>query len=430
MGRADVAGPGLPGGAVVGYHADQRERGIRVTVDLSTLVLVPAIAAIAPLATRAVGRWLAIPLVVFEITLGILLGPDVLGWVEADDFISLFADFGLAMLFYLAGREIDFAAIRGTPVVRAGIGWLVSLALGIAVALLIEPGIGAAFIAVALTSTALGALLPILRDAGLVRTPFGASILAIGAVGEFGPLLAISLFLSGRTPLHAALVLIAFAVIAGVLMVIAARGDGARLHRAIEASLHTSGQFVVRLVMFVLLSLVALSIFLGIDMLLGAFAAGVLGKLLLEGAPKREAEITEAKIEAVGFGLLVPVFFINTGITFDLHALVSDTRTLVLLPAFAVLLLVTRGIPTALLAPKGSTVRDRVSTGFFGATGLPIIVAVTALGVDAGDLTPGLAAALVGAGLLSVLTYPLVALSVRTSRSRRPRQESNLRPRD
>lgn len=401
-----------------------------MTVDLSTLVLVPAIAAIAPLATRAVGRWLAIPLVVFEILLGLVLGPAVLDWVQADDFIALFADLGLAMLFYLAGREIDFAAIRGTPLVRAGLGWLVSLAIGIGLGLLIEPGAGAAFVAVALTSTALGALLPILRDAGLLRTPFGVSILAIGAVGEFGPLLAISLFLSGRTPLHAALVLLAFAAIAGVLMFFAARGDGVRLHRAIEASLHTSGQFVVRLVMFVLLSLVALSIFLGIDMLLGAFAAGVLGTLLLQGASAREAEITEAKIEAVGFGLLVPVFFINTGITFDLHALVSDARTLVLLPVFTVLLLVSRGIPTALLAPTGSSMRERVATGFFGATGLPIIVAVTALGVDAGDLDSGMAAALVGAGLLSVLAFPLVALTVRTGNPRRPRQESNLRPRD
>ena len=401
-----------------------------MTVDLSTLVLVPAIAAIAPLATRAVGRWLAIPLVVFEILLGLVLGPAVLDWVQEDAFIALFADFGLAMLFFLAGREIDFAAIRGAPIVRAGIGWLASLAIGIALGLLIEPGAGAAFVAVALVSTALGALLPILRDAGLLRTPFGVSILAIGAVGEFGPLLAISLFLSGRTPLHAALVLLAFAVIAGVLMFFAARGDGVRLHRAIEASLHTSGQFVVRLVMFVLLSLVALSIFLGIDMLLGAFAAGVLGRLLLQGAPARDAETTEAKIEAVGFGLLVPVFFINTGITFDLHALVSDTRTLLLLPAFTLLLLVSRGIPTALLAPRGSTVRERVATGFFGATGLPIIVAVTALGVDAGDLDSGMAAALVGAGLLSVLAFPLVALTVRTGNPRRPRQESNLRPRD
>ena len=401
-----------------------------MTVDLSTLVLVPAIAAIAPLAARAVGRWVAIPLVVFEIVLGIVLGPDVLDWVEPDEFIALFADFGLAMLFYLAGREIDFAAIRGTPLIRAGIGWIVSLAIAIGLGLLIEPGAGAAFVAVALTSTALGALVPILRDAGLLRTPFGVSILAIGAVGEFAPLLAISLFLTGRSTLHAAVVLLAFSAIAGALMVIASRGDGVRLHRAIEASLHTSGQFVVRLVMFVLLGLVALSIFLGIDMLLGAFAAGVLGKLLLQGASAHEAEVTEAKIEAVGFGLLVPVFFINTGITFDLHALVSDSRTLMLLPVFTVLLIITRGIPTALLAPHGSTVRERIATGFFGATGLPIIVAVTALGVDAGDLDAGMAAALVGAGLLSVLLFPLTALAVRTGNPRRPRQESNLRPRD
>ncbi|MGR0219348.1 cation:proton antiporter [Agromyces sp. ZXT2-6] len=411
-------------------RARTRRRGLRVEVDLSTLVLIPAIAAVAPLATRAVGRWVAIPLVVFEILLGLLLGPAVLDWVQEDAFIALFADFGLAMLFYLAGREIDFQAIRGAPIMRAGAGWAVSMALALGLAFLIEPGAGAVFVAVALASTALGALLPILRDAGLLRTRFGVSILAVGAVGEFAPLLAITLFLSGQTPLHATVVLLGFAVVTGVLMFSAFRGDGARLHRAIEASLHTSGQFVVRLVMFVLLSLVALSIFLGIDMLLGAFAAGVLGKLLLQGASEREAEVTEAKIEAVGFGLLVPVFFINTGITFDLQALVSDARTLLLLPLFTVLLLFTRGIPAALLAPRGSTARERVSTGFFAATGLPIIVAVTALGVDAGALDSGMAAALVGAGLLSMLLYPLIALTVRTGNPRRPRQESNLRPRD
>ncbi|MGR2751547.1 cation:proton antiporter [Agromyces arachidis] len=399
-------------------------------VDLPTLVLIPAIAAIAPLAARSLGRWIAIPIVVFEIVLGVLLGPDVLGVVQDDAFIALFADLGLAMLFYLAGREIDFAAIRGTPTARASAGWLISMALGLLVGFLVDPGAGAVFVGIALASTALGALLPILRDAGLLRTPFGLSILAVGAVGEFAPLLAISLFLSGRSPLHAAAVLIAFCIVTGALIVIAARGHGVHLHRAIEASLHTSGQFVVRLVMFVLLGLVALSIFLGIDMLLGAFAAGVLGGLLLRDAPAPAAAMTEAKIEAVGFGLLVPVFFIHTGITFDLAGLVSETRTLLLLPLFTVLLLVTRGIPAAVFAPRGSTVRERASTGFFAATGLPIIVAVTALGVDAGDLDPGTAAALVGAGLLSVLAYPLVALSIRTGNPRRPRQESNLRPRD
>ena len=342
-------------------------------------------------------------------------------------FISLFADFGLAMLFFLAGREIDFAAIRGAPIVRAGIGWLVSLAIGIALGLLIEPGAGAAFVAVALGPPALGA--PCRScDASALRTPFGVSILAIGAaVGEFGPLLAISLFLSGRTPLHAALVLLAFAVIAGVLMFFAARGDGVRLHRAIEASLHTSGQFVVRLVMFVLLSLVALSIFLGIDMLLGAFAAGVLGRAPAAGRPAHDAETTEAKIEAVDSDCSSRLLHqhghhVRPPRTRLGHAHAPPAAV------FTLLLLVSRGIPRR-CSPRGGR---RCANAWRPPSDRPArrsSVAVTALGVDAGDLDSGMAAALVGAGLLSVLAFPLVALAVRTG-NWRPRQESNLRPRD
>ncbi|RXZ47006.1 cation:proton antiporter [Agromyces binzhouensis] len=399
-------------------------------VDVPTLVLIPVIAAIAPLATRAFGKWLAIPVVIFEIVLGIALGPSLLGWVQPDPFIELISDFGLAMLFFLAGQEIDFEAIRGRPLVRASLGWAISVPLGLAAGWLVDPDAGAVFIGIALTSTALGALLPILRDAGMLRTPFGVSVLAIGAAGEFLPLIAISIFLSGRSPLHAAIVLLAFAVITGLAIWRASRGDGRRLHGAIGATLHTSGQFAIRLVIMVMLALVGLSIVLDLDMLLGAFAAGVIARLLLAGAPEQDRRTIEVKLDGIGFGVFVPVFFIYTGVTFDLEALVEDARTLLMLPLFTVLLLVVRGVPSALLAAPGSHVRDRVSTGLFGATGLPIIVAVTTIGVEAGDMDSGTASALVGAGLLSLLLFPLIAIAITRSGSRRPRQESNLRPRD
>ncbi len=399
-------------------------------VDVPTLVLIPAIAALAPLAVRAFGRWIAIPVVIFEIVLGIVLGPSALGWVQPDPFIELLSDFGLAMLFFLAGQEIDFEAIRGRPLVRASLGWAISIVLGLAAGWFVDPDAGAVFIGIALTSTALGALLPILRDAGMLRTPFGVSVLAIGAAGEFLPLIAISLFLSGRAPLHAAIVLVAFAAITGVAIWRASRGDGRRLHAAITATLHTSGQFAIRLVILVMLALVGLSIVLDLDMLLGAFAAGVITRLLLEGAPEQDRRTIEVKLDGIGFGVFVPIFFIYTGITFDLEALVEDARTLLLLPLFTALLLVIRGVPSALLTPPGSSARDRISTGLFGATGLPIIVAVTTIGVEAGDMDSGTASALVGAGLLSLLLFPLVAIAIARSGSRRPRQESNLRPRD
>jgi len=386
-------------------------------ISTGALVLVPAIAALSPLLVRAVGRVIAIPLVVFEIVLGLVLGPAMLGWIQTDDFINLFADFGLAMLFFLAGNEIDFGTVRGRPLTRAAIGWIISLAAGIGIGALLSPDVpAAAFMGIALTSTALGTIMPVLRDSGDLGTPFGTAVIALGAVGEFGPLLAISVFLSGRQPWQSALVLLGFAVIAGLAIWVAARGVGRRLHTIITATLHTSGQFAIRFVMFVLLSLVALSIVLDLDMLLGAFTAGVIWRLLLTGAPKHEAEMVESKLEAVGYGLLVPVFFINTGLTFDLEALASVPSNVVLVPIILVVLLIVRGLPSLLAAPPGSSRRDLVATGLFGATGLPIIVAVTAIGVDQDELSSGTAAALVAAGLLSVLLFPLIALSIRGRR--------------
>jgi Kef-type K+ transport system membrane component KefB len=383
-------------------------------VSIGTLVLVPAIAVAAPLLVRGLARWVAIPLVVFEILLGLLLGPAVLGWIVPDDFVQFLSEFGLAMLFFLAGNEIDFAAIRGRPITRAAIGWAISLvaAFSIAMTFAIHPS-AAVFIAIALTSTALGTIMPVLRDSGDLKTPFGVAVIALGAIGEFGPLLAISIFLGGRSPLVGALVLAAFALVAAGAIWMAARGVGRRMHRIITATLHTSGQFAVRLVVLVLVALVALSVILDLDMLLGAFTAGVLYRLLLSGAPRHDVEIVEGKIEALGYGFLVPIFFIYTGVTFDLAALFANPWTVALLVLGVVMLLLVRGLPSLLAAPPGSSRRDLVATAFFGATGLPIIVAVTAIGVDQGDLPSGTAAALVGAGMLSVLAFPLGALTVR-----------------
>ncbi|MDR5699896.1 cation:proton antiporter [Agromyces aerolatus] len=390
-------------------------------LSLTTLVLFPAIAVIAPIIARFVGRLLPVPLVVFEILLGLLFGPAILGWIQPGEVASALADFGLAMLFFLAGNEIDFRAIRGRPLMRAGVGWVISLAAGIGLAALLAPHLSAAvFIGIALASTALGTIMPVLRDSGDLRTAFGVGILAVGAVGEFGPLLAISVFLSGRSPAAAASVLLLFVVVAGVAIWLAARGAGKRMHRVITATLHTSGQFAVRLVVFILLALAALSTLLGLDMLLGAFTAGVLYRLLLSGAPERDVESVEGKLEGVGYGLLVPIFFISTGVTFDLEALVADPSTLLLIPIFIVALILVRGIPSYFAAPPGSPPRDRIATGLFGATGLPIIVAVTAIGVEHGDLTTGTAAALVAAGMCSVLIFPAVGLAIRGRQTRRP----------
>jgi Kef-type K+ transport system membrane component KefB len=383
-------------------------------ITLPTLMLIPAVAVAAVLLATTLSPIVKIPLVVFEIVLGLLVGPSVADWIEPSEFISTLAEFGLVILFFMAGYEIDFRQISGRPLRRAGLGWLISISAGLLIGLALAPSpIDAVYLGIALSSTAIGTLMPILRDAGELTTPFGRAVTAVGTAGEFGPLLAISLFLSGRRPGAATVVLLGFALVAGLAIWLASRGTHPRIHRVIDATLHSSGQFAVRLVVLLMSLLAGLGLWLRIDMLLGAFAGGIVFRVLLAEAAIDTRKLIDSKVEAVAFGFLVPIFFINTGITFDLEALVADTKALVLLPVFVVLLLVVRGIPGSLAAPPGSTASERRAIALFSATALPIIVAVTDIGVDHGDLDPALAASMVGAGMMSVLLFPLLALSQR-----------------
>lgn len=364
----------------------------------TSLVLIAVLAVAAPLAARFLDRVVRVPIIVFEIVLGILLGPSLLGWIQSTQFTDTLADFGLAMLFFVAGNEIDFALIRGRPALRASIGWVVSLAAGIGAGFIFGTPAAAVIIGVALCSTALGTLLPILRDAGESKSPLGVAVTALGAAGEFGPLIAISLFFSGRELGPATAVLLGFVLLTGLAVFLASRARHSLLHSQVTRTLHTSGQFAVRSIMFILTVLVVLSMVLGLDMLLGAFAAGVLWKVAIARAPEHDRTVIETKIDAIAFGFLVPIFFIDTGIDFDLRALTASPAALALVPLFLLLLLIIRGLPSVLAAPAGSSRADKLAAMLFGATGLPIIVAVTGIGRDEGLITSGTASALVGAG--------------------------------
>ena len=379
--------------------------------DVGSIAIVALIAVLAPIAAALIGRVIKIPLVVFEIVLGMLVGPSILGWVHPDGFLTALSNFGLVMLFFMAGNEINFSLFSRQLVKRASFGWVISLVLGVVIGIALAGGsLDGVYIGIALTSTALGTIMPILRDTGNLTTPFGRSVTAVGAVGEFGPLLAISIFLSGRQPGVATLILLAFVLISGLAIWFALRRPHQRLSELVRTSLHTSGQFAVRLVLLVVIALVALSIALGLDMLLGAFAAGILSRALLKDVGEADKVTIERKLEAISFGFLVPIFFITTGITFDLDSLISDPQALVLLPIFLVLLLVVRGIPGSFAAPPGAPFAERRSLALFAATGLPIIVAVTNIALDQHAMEAGTAAALVGAGMLAVLLFPLLAL--------------------
>ncbi|MCK1820253.1 cation:proton antiporter [Streptomyces sp. XM83C] len=387
-----------------------------------TLVLIMAAAVLATLLAESVAVRIRIPLVIFEIVLGILLGPDVLGWVHPGQVVDTLSDLGLAMLIFLAGYEIEFAQIRGGTLRRALWAWLISITVGIGLGFAISGGetFEAFAIGTVLTSTALGTVLPLLRDSGDLHSAFGRVMSAFGAVGEFGPIVAITLLLSGRRPGESAVLLVAFAVITAGAVLWAVRPRPPWFSRLIDNTLHSSGQFAVRFVMLVLAGMLGLSQVLGLDILLGAFAAGMLTRLILHGAaPEHSAEIV-GRVEALGFGFLVPLFYIVTGIEFDLDALLHDGRSLLLVPVFLLLFLLVRGGPVYLLAPRGLPAGDRPALALFSATCLPLVVAITTIAVDQKLLGTDETAALVGAAMISVLVLPLLAGRLRRRHAHGP----------
>lgn len=379
----------------------------------SILFVIPVLAVLAPLMARGLARWVRVPIVVFELMLGIVAGPSVLGWAEPSEFTATLADLGLAMLFFLAGNELQVQVLRGRGGRRAAYGWLISMLIGLGIGWLVAPGETAVIIAIALSSTALGTILPILRDAGDLRTPFGAAASAVGAVGEFAPLLAISIFLGTRDLGPATAVVALFIAVAGAAIWLSIKLPQGAMHRFVSATLHNSGQFAIRVVFMILTALLALSIFLGLDMLLGAFVAGIVWRLIMRDADTADQQAVESKLEGIAFGFLVPFFFVYTGVTFDLASLLADPVLFAFVPGVLVLLIVVRGLPSMLSAPKGAGWRDRAAVGLLGATALPIIVAVTAIGVEEGYLATSAQAVLVGAGMLSVLILPLAAMALR-----------------
>jgi Kef-type K+ transport system membrane component KefB len=352
-----------------------------------------------------------IPVVVLELLFGVLIGPQVLG-IKVDSFLSFFSDLGLAMLFFFAGYEIDVARIRGRPLELALMGWLLSLALAYGISgVLATIGIvlSTLYTGSALTTTALGTLLPILSDAGELKTKFGTYMLAAGAVGEFGPVLVITLVLSTEGTLHNALILLAFIVTAVLIALFAARSSMWAMP-LFERTLESSSQLAVRWILVLIFALVLLASKLGLDLLLGGFAAGlIVGHVLGE----TEVPVFESKLTAIAFGAFIPFFFVVSGMRLDVDALFSSVGSVLKMLLFFVLFFVVRGIPALLLDRHDLGRRDRMALALMSSTQLPLVLAITTLATHAGHMRPSTAAALIGAAVLSTLVYPFLGLRLR-----------------
>ena len=376
------------------------------------ILVVAAIAALAPILAD-LSRRATVPIVVVEIFMGIIVGPQVLDLAHTGSFINALSSFGLAFLFFLAGMEIDFERIRGAPIERGLAAWGISIVLGAAIAIVLHvTGVihATVLVALALTTTALGTLMPILRDAGILDQRFGDYVVGAGAVGEFGPVIAVSIILAfdADEAWHAVL-LFAFAGVAVLTSVIALRARPARVVRLIATTMGTSGQLAVRLALLLIVALAVLASEFGLDVILGAFAAGLITGIVVRGTDSHEFQ---TKLDAVGFGFLIPVFFIATGMDYDVDGLFSNAASIVLVPGFALAFLVSRGLPALLLYRKDVAPRERLPLALFSAAALPLLVAITQIGLDTHTMHPEVAVSLLGAGMLSVLVYPLLALAI------------------
>jgi len=417
---------------VSGYFTANLAAAREVSFDGVLLVMVVAVAI--PLLLALAPR-LPVPPSVVEILAGIVIGPAVLGLVEpSDDVIRVMAKLGVAFLLFLAGLELDFDIIRGRPLKLGLQSFALSVALGILVTLplgLADVIVDPLFIGIVLTATSLGIVIPVLKDAAQLDTGFGHFVVVACSIAEFGSIVLLSLFFSGSgsaDPLVTVLklvVLVLTVLVVALLAVRAARSE--RLTAALFRLQDSSSQIRIRIAVALLLALLVITDNLGLDAILGAFMAGALVSVLTDPENDEASGHFRHKLEGLGFGFFIPVFFVSTGIGFPVEELLSDSSTALRIPLFVLLLCVVRGVPALLLRREISRVQVFASA-LMQSTSLSFIVVATTLGVTIGEVRPVNAASLIAAGMLSVLVFPAAALVLLRGEERRVQLRSTPRP--
>ena len=384
-------------------------------VSFTRLFIVVVVAFLAPLVLGLTPAR-RLPAIVLEIVVGIIIGPSVLSWVKVDLPISILSVLGLAFLLFLAGLEVELERLRGRLLMYVGSAFLLSLGL----ALLVGYGLSVAgqvlsplLIAIILVATGLGIVIPVLKDAGESESDFGQLVIAGAMFAEFGSIILLSLFFSGEaTSISTKLVLLAGFVLlaAGFAIVVLRLERSMRIAAVLVRLQDTTAQIRVRGAFMLLVAFVTLASLLGLETILGAFIAGVILRFV-DGDHMMTHPQFRKKLEAVGFGVFIPVFFVTSGIRFDLAALLSSPATILRVPLFLVALLLVRGLPALLYRPLVGGHRAVVAA-LLQATSLSFIVAASQIGMELGLIAKATGAALIAAGLLSVLFFPLLALTI------------------
>ncbi len=383
-------------------------------MSFADLLAVLAVAVMAPLLAAVVPR-VRLPGVVLELVAGIVLGPAVLGWIQPDELVRAVATIGLAFLLFLAGLEIDVAQLPRPLLRTAGLGFGLTLALG----LLVGAGLVAVgwaddpvFVAVVLSATSLGLVVPVLKDAGQAEAPLGQLVIAAATVADLSGVVLLSVLFSeaeGGAASRVVTVGIFVAVVTAVALALGGAGRSARIDALLVRLQDTTAEIRVRLAATVLIGFAALAMAVGLETILGAFVAGVVLR-----ATDRQASTHPAfrvKLDAVGYGFVIPVFFVFSGLTFDLASLTAAPAALARVPVLLAGILVARGVPA--LAYRGAIgARRTAAAALLQATSLPFLVTAAAVGSAIGAVDPVTAAALVAAGLGSVVLFPLSALAL------------------
>lgn len=360
-----------------------------------------------------------VPMVVWEMILGMIIGPHLLGFARPVGHFTMFgervgtytllAERGLAALFFMVGFHLDLKKVQGRPLKLAVAGWAVSLGLAVLAAAVLRalPFVRAPFmIALALTTTAMGTFMPALQDAGMLKNRFGTHVLAAGAAGEFFPIVTAALVLTREFPAwQEALLMLGFVAMAALAAAVALGFRPPAVLHLLKRTLRSSSQLPVLLALVMLFSFAVLSQKIGLESVLGALSAGMIMRLATEG---EDATLFREKLDAICFGFLIPFFFVWSGMTLDLGALTRSAKTILLIPLFLGLFLIVRGAPV-LLYGKDLTKDERLPFALYCGTSLPLVLAITNVGVASAGMSTEIATAMVGAAVLSVLIFPATA---------------------
>lgn len=399
-------------------------------VEFTNLFVVALIALLAPL-LLGLAPGLRVPAVVLEIVAGIAVGPHGIGWVEVDEPLQIVSLLGLGFLLFLAGLEIDVHQLRGHLLRLAVLGYVVTLALG-SVAGLAFSAAGwvhsPLLLAVTLSATSLGLVVPVLKDARRADSPVGQFTIAAASVADFAAVLLLSLVFSteGGSAGERLIMVALFALLVAVSgLAVATAGRSERIGGVLVRLQDTTAEIRVRAAVVLLVAFVALAEQFGLETILGAFLAGAVVGLVDRDTTSHPR--FRIKLEALGYGFLIPVFFVTSGLRLDLRGLIDDPAALARVPLFLLALLAVRGLP-ALLTIRTLGPRPTAAVGLLQATSLPFIVTATQIGVTTGLMTPVTAAALVCAGLLSVLVFPTLALALLNQPDGPTRPGSTVRP--